>query len=45
MVVAFLLIVGLVGLECPTLSLALLLTRVLSIVDLDSYSDIFIESV
>ena len=41
-VVAFLLVVRLVGLGSPVLTFLLLLTRVLAIVDLDSYSDILV---
>ena len=38
-------IVSLIGLGCSVLSFALLLTRVLPIVDLDCYSDVVIKTV
>ncbi len=44
-VVAFLLIVGLVGLECSVLSLTLLFIHVLLIINLDSYSNILVKGV
>ncbi len=44
-VVTFFLVVGLVGLGCSTLVFALLLARVLPIVDSDCYGDVVVETV
>ena len=41
-VVAFLLVVGLVGLGSPVFTFLLLLARVLAIVDLNGYSDVLV---
>ncbi len=41
-IVAFLFIVGLVGLGSPVFAFLLLLIRVLVIVDLDGYSDVLV---